>query len=438
MDPAVIKLLRKARTMTLSTTGIKTWTTKTFYAMDHGFLFYIEKGGLTLKNIAENPNISFAIDENKLNLFVQGSGKVEILGEPDDLQRERGILLHKVPEDAAFSHSGHVYLARLVPDEIRVLDMRVEMKRYSADVKLEEMTEHFHPIFSLFRVWSFQQSIIALIIGSILAVRLNVLFLVLSVLGIMAAHGAFNAISGYFDFRTGNDTPRSLTSSRVFVDNLVHPRKALGVSYLMLALALVDGIYLAVSRPQIWPFILIGVVAGALYSAPKIGFKKYALGDVAVFVAWSPGIFLGAYVLQGGIINIPILLISFSVALLTVNILHGNNWRDMDDDRKVGVRTVANVLGEEGSKLYYYGLIWSPYVLVVLAYFLESHLYPLFAVMLTVPLAIQLSRIASNRKNIKRSMLDMLTARATFYFGLFGVISYLLFTYASGALHIVV
>jgi hypothetical protein len=32
----------------------------------------------------------------------------------------------------------------------------------------------------------------------------------------------------------------------------------------------------------------------------------------------------------------------------------------------------------------------------------------------------------------------MLTARATFYFGLFGVISYLLVTYASGALHIVV
>ena len=437
MDPDVIKLLRKARTMTMSTTGVKTWTTKTFYAMDHGFLFFIEKGGLTLKNITENPTVSFAIDENKLKLFVQGSGNVEILGDPVELQRERGILLHKIPEDAAFAHHGHVYLARLIPTELRVMDMRVEMKRYSSDINPDQMTEKMHPIMGSFRAWSFQQSVIALLVGSVLAAKLNVLFLVLSVLGIMAAHGSFNVISGFFDFRNGNDTPRSLTSSRVFVDNLVHPRLAMGFASLFLLLALADGIYLSVLRPEIWPFILIGIIAGTLYSAPKIGFKKYALGDLAVFVTWSPGIFLGAFVLQGGIISLPVILISFTIALLTVNILHGNNWRDMDDDRKTGIRTVANVLGENGSKFYYYGLMWVPYALVVIAYLMANYLYPLFAVMLTVPLAIQLSRIAANNRNIKRGMLDMLTARATFYFGLFGVISYVIITYASGTLHLV-
>jgi hypothetical protein len=81
--------------------------------------------------------------------------------------------------------------------------------------------------------------------------------------------------------------------------------------------------------------------------------------------------------------------------------------------------------------------MWVPYILVIAAYFLSNSLYPLFAVMLTVPLAIQLTRIAWNRKNIKRGILDMLTARATFYFGLFGAISYLAFTYAAGMLHLV-
>ena len=437
MDPAVLKLFRKSKTMTLSTTGVKTWTTKTYYAMDHGFIFLIEKGGLTLKNIQENPEVSFAIDENKLKVFAQGSGRVEILGEPDNFEKERGVLLHKIPEDAAFAHHGHVYIARLIPTEIRVMDMRVEMRRFSEEINLDQMRENIHPILRSFRMWSFQQSVITLLIGSILAEKINVMFLLLSVLGIMAAHGSFNVLSGYFDYKNGNDNVRSLTSSRVFVDRMVAQKLVLLTSFAILGLALADGIYLAISVPSIWPFISIGIVAGALYSAPKIGFKKYAMGDLAVFVAWSPGIFLGSFVLQGGVITLPILLISFAVALLTVNVLHGNNWRDIEDDRKTGVRTVANLLGEEGSKFYYYSLIWVPYLLVIVAYFLSNSLYPLFAVMLTVPLAIQLTNIAKNRKNIKRGMLDMLTARATFYFGLFGAVSYVAFTYAAGMLHLV-
>ncbi|MEM3676029.1 MAG: pyridoxamine 5'-phosphate oxidase family protein, partial [Thermoplasmataceae archaeon] len=176
MNPDVIRFLQKSKTMTISTLGDGTWTTKIFYAMDRGFIFFVEKGGSTLRNIQANPVISFAIDNNRLDIFVQGKGRVQILGEPVDFEHERGVLLYKVPEDTMFMRSGHVLIARLIPDEIRVTDMRSEMKRFSDPVNLEELRERRHPLINSMRVWSFQQTAVAYLIGTFLAARINLTY----------------------------------------------------------------------------------------------------------------------------------------------------------------------------------------------------------------------------------------------------------------------
>ncbi|HLH86755.1 MAG TPA: UbiA family prenyltransferase [Thermoplasmataceae archaeon] len=435
MNADLLHLLRKSKTMTISTLGNGTWTTKVFYAMDRGFIFFVEKGASTLRNIQSNPEISFAIDNDRLEMFVQGKGRVEILGEPADYERERGILLYKVPEDTMFMRSGHVLIARLIPEEIRVTDMRMEMKRFSEPVVLEEMREKRHPLFNSMRVWSFQQSAVAYLIGTFLAARIDMTYFALGLVALLLAHGSFNIFSGYFDYRSGNDSILSMTSSRVFVDRLLSGRIVLYFASAILGVAVAIGIFLSLEVTKIIPFVAIGVTAGFLYSLPKIGLKKFALGDLAVFVTWGVGIFLGAFTLQGGIISLPIVLIAASIALLTVSILHGNNWRDINDDRKAGVRTVANIVGEEGSKFYYYSLIWVPYVLVVVAYFLANYLYPLLAVLITVPFALKLSKIASNKRSIKKPLLDMLTARATLYFGVVALGAIIVAQYATGSIH---
>lgn len=433
----VINFLRKSKTMTISTEGEKLWTTKIFFAMDHGFIFLIEKTGLTLSNILKHPEVSFSVDNNRLDLFLQGSGKVEILGEPRDFMKERGILLYKIPEDSVFVKHGNVFIAKIIPDLIIVSDMREEMKRFPENIDLDQMTEKRHPLINSVRVWSFQQSLIALLVGSMLAMRINIVFLILSLIGIIASHGSFNILNGYFDAKTGNDTFSYQGGSRVFVDNLVRKRNAIALSIALFILAIGIGSYFAVVESRIIPFLAIGILAGLLYSLPKIGLKRYAFGDAAVFLAWAPGIFLGGYVLQGGLINFPVVLVSFSIGLMTVAILHGNNWRDIDDDMKAGVRTFANLIGKRWSEFYYLALLWIPYILVIVAFIMFHPYYPLLAVIITVPSALKLSRIAGNRRNIKFGMLDRMTARTTLYFGIAAIIPFVTVYGVMGGMHIV-
>ncbi len=432
MNEPVLKFLRESRTMTISTNGERLWTTKVYYALEHGFIFLVEKNSQTLRNLQINNNISFEIDNNKLSVFVQGSGKVEILGEPADFPKERGKLVYKVPEDQIFIKHEHVLIARLIPDEIRSMDMRVEMKRSGEKFSTEELVEDIRPLYKAFRPWSFQQSVVTFIAGSILAGYIHSLYIIIGIIGIILAHGAFNAISEYFDYKTGIDNPKSLGGSRVLVDELVKPDRVIYSFIIMFILSIFTAIYLVIARPEIIPYVLLGIVAGLVYGIPRIGFKHLALGDLSVFLAWS-GIFLGALILQGGKIDLVTLLLMLPFPLLTVNILHGNNWRDINDDRQKGVRTVASLLGQEGSKIYYLLLLWVFVPLDISAVLMDRRMFPVIATFLTLPFAVSLSRVAINNKNIKRGMLDKLTASYTLYYGIAFVVSFILFSgYSTG------
>ena len=431
MDEALLKFLRKARTMTLSTNGEKLWATKVFYALDEGFVFLVEKGSLTLKNIEKNPKVSFEIDSNKLKLFVQGTGTVQILGEPSDFPKERGILIYKIPEDQVFIKHEHVLIARMIPEEIVVMDMRVEMKKYSEKVSLDEMKQKINPLTRAMRPWSFQQSVITFVAGAILAGQLHSLYFLLGISGVVIAHAAFNMLSEYFDYKTGLDTPKSMGGSRVLVDNLTSGNRVLNSALILIILSVLIALFFIIIRPVIIPYVVIGLVAGLLYGVPRIGFKNYAMGDLAVFLAWGPGIFLGSYALMGGKLNLPVILVSVTFALLTVNILHGNNWRDIKDDTEKGIITVASLLGNSGSKAYYFILLWLPFVILILASLINYRFFPSLMALVTVPLAINLTVVAKNDRNINRGMLDKLTAQYTLIYGIVIVLAFIILQHYS-------
>jgi len=368
---------------------------------------------------------------NRPDYFVQGEGCVKILGEPSEFHEERGSLLYKNPQDALFIRSGHVYIARLIPDYIKVTDMRNERKIYNAQFSLDELKERKIGYFRALRPWSFQQSITSLVLGAILAPQFNPILFILSLISLTLLHGSFNAFSDYFDFVKNIDRPTTLGSSgsRVLVDRIMDPKKLLIYTISLFITGLIIGIVLTILKPQILPYVLIGLVAGILYGVPKIGWKWNALGDLAVFIAFGPGIFLGSYVLQGGVPGISEILISIALGLIIVAILHGNNWRDIEDDLKSGVRTVANILGEKGSMIYYLALIWLSYPLFGLAVYFKPEYFPILGSFLTIPWAVKLSKIALNKRNWKRNLLDLLTAQFTalhMYFTVGSVLIYMI------------
>jgi len=416
MNPDVLKLLRKSKTMAISTCGNNPWTIKVFYALDRGFIFLLEKGSATLEAIIKGSLVSFAIDTNKPDLFVQGYGRVEVLGDPEKFDEERGVLLAKVPEDSLFATSGHTVIVRLYPEQLRVTDMRGEPKKYNETVEIDELKEKrpFVLIRAL-RPWAFQMSVTSLILGVMLADRVNVAFLLLSIVAIIMAHGAFNELGDYFDYVSALDRPNGLGSggSRVLLDKFMTPKALFSYSIALLASALTIGIYLMLLRPAIIAFVIIGMLAGVLYALPKFGLKWISLGDLGVFLAFGPGIVLGSEVLQGGNITYSSVLISIAIGMIIVAVLHANNWRDIGTDTAAGARTVASLLGERGSQIYYLALIWMSYPLFIAAVALDIRLWPILGSLLTVPWAIKLTKIARNPKDWNRKLLDMRTGSFT-------------------------
>lgn len=442
MKDDALRLLQKGRTMVLSTYGDNLWSAKVFYALEGGIVFLVEKGSRSLINIQKKNEVVFTIDLNKPDIFMQGTGKVTILGEPRDFHRERGTLLYKVPEDALFVKSGHVLIARLDPDNIRFSDFRAQPKKSDLKYKPEEMREKkTFRYFRALRPWSFQQSVTSLIFGALVAFHINFYLLILSIISLLLVHGAFNAYSDYFDFVLKTDKPEGMGSAgaRVLIDRLVPTKIFLYFTTSVFVIGLALGIYLIILKPVIVPFVIIGLIAGLLYGLPKFGWKRIALGDVAVFLAFGPGIFLGSLALQGGHVGLSEILISISLGLIIVAILHGNNWRDIKDDSEAGVKTVAGFLKEEGSKIYYITLIWLSYPIFILAVFLEPRLYPILGALLTIPWAVRLTNIARNQKSMRRGLLDMLTAQFTalhIYFSVVFLAVFLVVVYFFPSLHI--
>ena len=125
--------------MNIATDGIKLWVSKVYYALDNGIIFFLEKNSLTNKNIEKNNNVSFNIDQSLLTIIVQGTGKINILGNPDNFRDKTDIIIKKNPEDKKFVN--HVYIAELIPDFISITDLRKEFKKYNPVFSLNEFNE---------------------------------------------------------------------------------------------------------------------------------------------------------------------------------------------------------------------------------------------------------------------------------------------------------
>lgn len=134
---------------------------------------------------------------------------------------------------------------------------------------------------------------------------------------------------------------------------------------------------------------VLGLALGLGYS-----FLKYrALGDVAILLAFAllPAVGVGrvvagAYLWQ----TLPVVL---PVGLITLSIVHANNWRDMASDRAAGIRTLPMLVGERLSAAIYAAEVLLPYALVIAYVFVGFLPRTALASLLTLPLAVRNLRL---------------------------------------------
>lgn len=425
------KILQNHKTLTLvSSSDGKVWAGKVYYGEEDGYIYVALEQGRNYRNIIANPRVFFVIEHGVPDQFIQGEGIAERLG-PIEECPERHIIFRKAPELVVFAKSfPGVEVFRIRPTRLYVSDFTGVWKPRAEIEVTDEVMQIFKtqmkaqlPKWKIYwkatRPFSFTVTVMSVLLGALMAHKFSWTWFLLTFLGALLMHAGVNVISDAFDYRRGVDTWRVLGSSRVLVDGLMNPSAHLRWGLLLFGLGCVIGLILAYFRG--WPVIifgLVGAILGFFYTAPPLGFKYKALGDLAVFLAFGPLMVMGTYYVLVQQIWWKLFWLSVPFGLLTIAILHGNNFRDIEEDSRAGYKTIAGFLGLRGSSIYYLVLVVGAYALTIL--FVALGWLPIWSllILVTVPYAWRNIRTAFQPARVAFTLLDLLTAQLHMLFGL--------------------
>jgi 1,4-dihydroxy-2-naphthoate octaprenyltransferase len=282
------------------------------------------------------------------------------------------------------------------------------------------------------RPWAFPASTMAVVFGTSLAVviggaRLDPLRFVLAFLAMVIIHAAANMMSDVYDFRRGLDRDVTPVSGAI-VRGWLSDRAVRKGALVLFGAGVVLGLVLAwMTGPVLLVIGGVGVAIGFFYA-----FLKYrALGDFAVFMDFGILGSLGAWTVQTRVFDWRPAVWAIPMSMLVIAILHANNWRDTVTDTERRVKTVASLLGDKGS-LVYYGIMIFGSMALILAFVVVPRLiggsrltalpWTFGLVLLGLPKALGLWGRASRRHAPRHPLdfiiLDGATAQYNLVFGL--------------------
>ncbi|XP_014216822.1 ubiA prenyltransferase domain-containing protein 1 homolog [Copidosoma floridanum] len=279
------------------------------------------------------------------------------------------------------------------------------------------------------RPWSLSASLIPAMLGSALAHKLiglagiSWIILVLTLFIITCVHGAGNVVNTYFDYIKGVDSRKS--NDRILVDQLLSTDELVSLGAWLYAAGCLGFVLLAgVSPAKMEHLALVyfgGLSSSFLYTG-GIGFKYIALGDVVILIIFGPISVLFAFMAQTGYIEWNTIYYAIPLALNTEAILHSNNTKNLDSDKKAGIVTLAILIGQTASHVLYAFLLFTPYVtLVVLALrYSNWFLLPL----VTLPKAFKIEMSFRNPRTIQE--VPKKTASLNLYLGVLYIVACLL------------
>lgn len=226
----------------------------------------------------------------------------------------------------------------------------------------------------------------------------------LALLGVAAAHLAFNLLDDYFDYRshqTGyRDTLaragfRAYTAKCPYLTDgtatLSQLRRAI-LAFTLLSLSC-GGVILAFRGLPVLGLIALTAFLGVFYSAPPLRLSYHGLGEPVIGLIFGPLNMLGVCLACCGEIRGQLALAGLVFGLLVTNILYSHSVLDYAADQSVDKQTFAALFpGPRGRLACSFALIFSPFLITLSAVFLRR-LDPLYLLcLLCLPLSVELYR----------------------------------------------
>jgi len=243
------------------------------------------------------------------------------------------------------------------------------------------------------RPFSLTASVIPVTLGGILALNepgFSFTYLLLSIVAIIFLQASVNLLNDHDDFINHVDTKDSYGSSGVIIEGLLTLKEVYASGILLLILGCLIGLFLSYKRGVVILILgIIGAVFGYFYTGKPLTLKYRGLGAPLVFIIFGPLMTLGGYYLQMQEFTIQALLISIPTALLTTAILHANDIRDINHDKKAGIKTLSIFIGYKKAQLVYSSLIILSYVSLIMMIIYKYVPYLSLICLLTVPAAIK-------------------------------------------------
>lgn len=165
---------------------------------------------------------------------------------------------------------------------------------------------------------------------------------------------ASNFANEYYDYRAGRDRVGREGPRRGVTEGDISPRAML--TAVLVTIAVACGVGLSLVAWGGWWLIAVGAAVAVglfAYSAGPFPLSTNGLGEVAVLIFFGIVPVTLTYYVQTREWNIDVLLGGISMGLMGANVLIVNNYRDIDDDRAVGKRTLAVRLGRRAMQALY-------------------------------------------------------------------------------------
>lgn len=236
-----------------------------------------------------------------------------------------------------------------------------------------------------------------------------------------------NFVNDLYDYLKGSDKKERLGPTRVLASGLITANEMkIGIA-IVFGSALLLGLYL-VYLSDWWIFIIgiMSLIAGYAYTAGPYPLSYNGLGDIFVFLFFGFVGTIGTYYIQTLEITPFVFWASIPVGALITNILVVNNYRDIEEDKVAGKRTLAVVYGGRFSRIQYLVFMIVSYAILLVVYLTFKQSLFVFLPLLTLPIAIKLIKMIFNTTGRELNETLALTAKLSALYGLLFAVGILL------------
>lgn len=276
------------------------------------------------------------------------------------------------------------------------------------------------------RPWTYTAAVIPVVLGFMLAYfqvgNFRWGLFLLTLLGGVALQGTANFLNTYGDYISGVDSVENASCPQI-IQGTISPKAMLTAGIISTLIGICAGLY-PVYRGGI-PVLLCGAigVVGAICYTTCLPYKYVGLGSIFVFFLMGPLMVIPSFYIQGGSDWMIPAIGSLPISFLVMAILHGNELRDIEFDRKSGIKTFAMNLGLKRSILLYKLLFACGYISLVIL--VCCSIYPIGALLSFAILPLILRNLRKLRIDTDSETIRWLAKKTGKFHFLFGMLTIL-------------